>query len=191
MRTLILSAAVAAALVAAAPANAKDPAYVDDRSTPEALMQSFYNAVTRHEYARAWSYYADGQGVAPFPQFVRGYADTASVTVKFGEAAQEGAAGSTYWTLPVRLDAVSTRGKHAYFVGCYTIRLAQPLNQAAPPYQPMHIVDGQLRKAPPVAKNLAPPDCAPGGGPGAGPGGGLGGPMPRPGQGPGPGGISY
>src|SRR3569833_3951020 len=88
------------------PALAAQPDYLDDRSTPQAVISSFYNAVDRQEYARAWSYYEDGQGVATFDAFVKGYAKTASATVSFGQPAQEGAAGSTYWTLPVRLDAV-------------------------------------------------------------------------------------
>ena len=48
------------------PAHAAQPAYLDDRSTPEAVISSFYNAIDRQEYARAWSYYEDGQGVPAF-----------------------------------------------------------------------------------------------------------------------------
>ncbi len=68
--------------------------------------------------------------------------DTAAVVVTFGQSAQEGAAGSTYWTMPARLDATSTGGKHSYFAGCYTLRLANPANQAEPPFRPLHIVEG-------------------------------------------------
>jgi hypothetical protein len=147
------------ALVAlSAPALAQDePTYLDNRSTPEAVISSYFNAVNRHEYARAWSYYQDGEGVQPFDEFVKGYQDTSSVAVTFGQSAQEGAAGSTYWTLPVALDSLSASGKHAKFMGCYTLRLAQPLNQAEPPYRPLHIVEGHFKKA--TGAGFAPANC--------------------------------
>src|SRR3569832_598374 len=101
-------ATIAAVVVLASPATAAPPQYLDDRSTPEAVISSFYNAIGRQEYARAWSYYEDGQGVPAVDAFVKGYSATASVKVSFGQSAQEGAAGSTYWTLPVSLDAIDT-----------------------------------------------------------------------------------
>lgn len=145
----------------AAPALAASPGYLDDRSTPEAVVASFYNAIGRQEYTRAWSYYEDGQGVPAFKAFVSGYAKTASVTVSFGQSAQEGAAGSTYWTLPVSLDAIDTIGKHTYFSGCYTLRLANPAIQAEPPFRPLHIVEGHLNRADGASKKFAPANCNP------------------------------
>ena len=134
-------------LTLASPALAQDEApYLDDRSTPEAVIASFYNAIDRHEYARAWSYYQDGEGVAPFETFVKGYAETVSVDVQFGQMAQEGAAGSTYYEQPVYLDVTNSDGSHSKFGGCYTLRLAQPANQAEPPFRPLHIVSGKLKR---------------------------------------------
>src|SRR5690349_24652060 len=114
-------AAIAFAL-ATAPTLAAEPVYLDDRSTAVSVIQSFYNAISRKEYARSYSYYEDGQGVGPFAKFVAGYADTASVSIAFGQVGSEGAAGSTYYTVPVSLEAVSSAGKHSYFAGCYTLR---------------------------------------------------------------------
>ena len=34
-----------------------DAVYLDDRSTPAAVMLSYFNAINRHEYLRAYSYY--------------------------------------------------------------------------------------------------------------------------------------
>jgi hypothetical protein len=46
------------ALMTATPALAQDEAdYLDDRSTPEAVISSYYNAINRAEYARAYSYF--------------------------------------------------------------------------------------------------------------------------------------
>ncbi|MBN9305294.1 MAG: hypothetical protein BGO82_02285 [Devosia sp. 67-54] len=158
MRTLTL--ALLASLIAV-PALAAAPDYLDDRSTPEAVISSFYNAISRQEYARAWSYYQDGQGVPKFAAFVKGYQDTVAVKVSFGQSAQEGAAGSTYWTLPVSLDAVDRAGRHSYFSGCYTLRLANPAIQAAPPFRPLHIVEGHLNKTKGASPAFAPARCSP------------------------------
>lgn len=161
MSTLNHFSLIALLAAIASPAIAAQPAYLDDRSTPEAVISSFYNAITRQEYARAWSYYEDGQGVPAFAAFVTGYSKTASVQVSFGQSAQEGAAGSTYWSLPVSLDAIDTSGKHAYFSGCYTLRLANPAIQAEPPFRPLHIVEGHLSKAKGAGKSFAPAKCNP------------------------------
>src|SRR5687768_13074326 len=120
------------ALLLAAPAPAQDaPDYLDDRSTPETVISSYYNAINRAEYARAYSYF--GEDDAPnYEQWETGYSETSHVEVSFGQSAQEGAAGSTYWTLPVKLDVTTTNGQHSNFAGCYTLRLAQPAIQAPP-----------------------------------------------------------
>ncbi len=149
------------ALMAAPSFAAEPPAYLDDRSTPEAVISSFYNAIDRQEYARAWSYYQDGEGVPKFAEFVAGYDGTASVTVTFGQSAEEGAAGSIYWTLPVSLDALSTAGKHSYFSGCYTLRQVNPSMQSEPPFRPLHIVEGHLKSAKGTDQNFAPAKCDP------------------------------
>lgn len=146
------------AFLLVSPALAQDePAYTDDRSTPEAVISSYYNAINRAEYARAYSYF--GQSDAPdYDTWDTGYSGTAHVDVSFGQSAQEGAAGSTYWTLPVKLDVTATAGQHSYFAGCYTLRLAQPAIQS-PPFQPLHIVEGKLKKV--ESQSFAPADCGP------------------------------
>lgn len=144
----------------AVPAVAQDqPDYRDDRSTPQSVIESFYNAISRHEFARAWSYYEDGVGVASFNDFAKGYASTAAVSVNFGEAAEEGAAGSIYYTVPVSIDAVNDHDDHTYFSGCYTLRLVNPQMQEDPPFRPLHIVEGHLRKTSGFGAAFAPAKC--------------------------------
>jgi hypothetical protein len=152
MRTLL----AVIALGLSAPAFAQDePDYLDDRSTPEAVISSFYNAINRVEYARAYAYF--GQDDAPeYDSWEFGYSDTSHVEVSFGQSAQEGAAGSMYWTLPVKLDVTATEGQHSYFAGCYTLRLAQPAIQA-PPFEPLHIIEGKLKQV--DAQGFAPAKC--------------------------------
>jgi hypothetical protein len=135
-------------------AEANDP-YLDDRSTAEAVVRSYYNAINLHEYARAYSYF--GSGVAPaFDEWEAGYENTGRVDVTIGEVAQEGAAGSVYYTLPVALDVTPAGGgKHQSFSGCYQLRLVQPANQS-PPFEGIHIEKGDLKAADP---GVAPPKC--------------------------------
>lgn len=56
------------------------PARFDSTATPQETIRSYYNALSRHEYARAFGYIAvhDGRG---FASFMKGYEDTQAVTV--------------------------------------------------------------------------------------------------------------
>lgn len=119
-------------------------AYRDDRSTPVALIESLYNAVNRHEYLRAWSYFSEAPD---FETFEEGYRATKSVRLKLGEAVSEGAAGSIYSRVPTVIEASGTNGALAVFTGCYETRLVQPANQATPPFKPLQIVKATLRPA--------------------------------------------
>lgn len=146
-------------LLVGTPALAQDqPDYLDDRSTAGAVIQSFYNAIDRHEYARAFSYYDNGQGVEDYQSFADGYASTGHVEVTTGDAQGEGAAGSTYYTLPVSIEATQTDGSRQTFAGCYTLRLIQPTIQE-PPVKPMFIVSGNLHKASGYGEQYLPTDC--------------------------------
>lgn len=127
------------------PVRAQDmPDYRDDRSTPEAVVASLYNAVTRKEYLRAYSYFHPGADVPPLEAFAKGYAATASARVRSGTATSDGAAGSIFYALPVVVESVSTSGKSTVYAGCYELRLVQPAVQAMPPFQPLGIVKGKL-----------------------------------------------
>lgn len=150
------------------PAMAQEvPSYQDDRSSATALIQSLYNAIDRQEYLRAWSYYAantvasaeDEAAKTDYETFKKGYADTKYVTLLTGDESEEGAAGSTYYKVPVAIDAVDNAGKHSQFAGCYTLRLAQPTVQDAPPYQPLHIESGDLQPAKGELETILPKTC--------------------------------
>jgi hypothetical protein len=123
-----------------------DEPYMDNRSTPEAVIASYYNAINRREYARAFSYYGEGAAPSDYDRWVRGYEDTLTVEVSFGEIGEGGAAGSIYYDVPVKLDVETTEGQHRYFLGCYVVRLANPAIQGVP-FVPMHIEDASLRRS--------------------------------------------
>jgi hypothetical protein len=118
--------------------------YQDDRSSAESLIQSYYNAVNMKQYSRAYSYFESPP--PSFDSFAQGYADTASVQVITGDATGEGAAGSTYFRLPVTLIATMNDGSTQTFVGCYTARLVNPMIQTQPPFQPLSIYDANIQQ---------------------------------------------
>jgi hypothetical protein len=135
-----------------------DPAYLDDRSTAASLVRSFYNAVNSHQYARAYSYFGDNAAPEAYEDFAQGYADTQLVTVATGTAQSDGTAGSTYYTIPVAIDALSDGGGHKRFAGCYTTRLIDPDNED-PPVTPMFISAAKLHVAHGNINRLL-PDCS-------------------------------
>ena len=131
--------------------SAQCAAYLDDRSTPQALVTSYYNAINRHEYVRAYSYWQTPAGAPsrppPFPQFQQGYANTASVQLDIGTVGGDAGAGQLYYTVPVVLVARTTAGATQTFAGCYTLHLANPGIQAVPPFQPLGIQSASIRQA--------------------------------------------
>lgn len=156
-----VTAASAWTLAATVPAVAQDtapPAYLDDRSDGEALVRSLYNAIARKEYVRAYSYFGNAAGRADFATFAEGYEDTENVTLRFGDITEEGAAGSLYWSVPVAVSARSNEGARQVLTGCYTVRLAQPANQAEPPFEPLHIESAHLAVSETSLEEVV-PDC--------------------------------
>lgn len=145
-----------ALVVLSLPAVAQD-SYLDDRSTATSVINSFYNAVNRQEYLRAWSYY--DHPTVSFGQLKAGYKDTASVTLLTGPETADGAAGSTIYTVPVAIDAVDSSGQHTQFAGCYTLKLVQPALQGTPPFKPLSIEKGSLKAASGALDSILPKSC--------------------------------
>ncbi|MCQ8782414.1 hypothetical protein [Mangrovibrevibacter kandeliae] len=140
-------------------AASEGKAYRDDRSTPEALITSLYNAVNRKEYLRAWSYFSDTDDRPAFENFAKGYETTASVRLLLGETDSEGAAGSIYTQVPVAIEATADDGSVAVFTGCYLTRLVQPADQATPPFRPLQIEKAKLARSQQAFAD-ADPSCA-------------------------------
>lgn len=128
------------------PALAESDKFIDDRSSPERVLTSLYNAINRHEYLRAWSYFSEG-AVAPFEAFQEGYRHTAAVELRIGAIASEGTAGSIHSQVPVALRAKAIDGTVAVYVGCYLLTQVQPAVQETPPFRPISINSGTLRPA--------------------------------------------
>ncbi|MAQ38745.1 MULTISPECIES: hypothetical protein [Thioclava] len=144
------------ALVLSAQSAMAAPDYLDDRSSPSALIRSLYNAISLHHYARAWSYFADPEKNGDYADFAKGYADTAEASVTIGPVMSEGAAGSIYTTLGVIVSARTGDGTTENFGGCYVTRQVQPAIQE-PPFTPLQIVTGHLIARP--ADDAMPASC--------------------------------
>lgn len=142
--------------------------YLDDRSSAERLVESFYNAISRKEYARAWDYFGDAKPAKDFATFVKGFARTARVAALTGPVAADGAAGSTYFEVPVAIAAVDADGGSAIYAGCYTARLTSPQNQAEPPFRPLQLEKGKLAPAEGPLASALPAQCGDGPAPAAG-----------------------
>ncbi|WP_269582388.1 hypothetical protein [Roseibium sp. Sym1] len=139
---------LAVVLVTMDPAHvlANDWTYLDDRSTPQKLVESYYFAISNRYYAQAYGYFSENAAPADFDSWVNGYSDTSSVKVKFGPTAPDPGAGRIYWALPVAVSAEKTDGTKQVFTGCYKIHMANPGMQSDPPYQPMGIVSATLKE---------------------------------------------
>jgi hypothetical protein len=135
------------------------PDYRDDRSTPQALIESYYNAINRKEYARAYSYYSEEGREPDFKVFVKGYEKTKSVKVAVRKTDPDPGAGQIYWSLPIAIESESDDGKKEVYTGCYTIRLTNPGMQEEPPYKPMQIMTGSLTKSPLEIEKSVPESC--------------------------------
>lgn len=131
----------------AAQAQAEEQ-YMDNRSTPQKLIESFYNAINKKQYARAYRYYAaNGSTPKDFQTWADGYANTKHVSVKFGPTEPDPGAGQIYWALPVALSVLSTDGSEKVFTGCYEIHMTNPGIVTDPPHHPMGIENGHFKKS--------------------------------------------
>ncbi|RWM02369.1 DUF1176 domain-containing protein [Mesorhizobium sp.] len=162
MRRVLLAATAMFSLVGIGQsALAAEAPYLDDRSSAEAVVRSLYSAIGRHEFARAWGYYGDTKPAKDFNAFVKGYDNTDTVEVKTGAVSNEGAAGSTYYSVPVAIQATDKNGEAKVFAGCYTLRQVNAQIQE-PPFQPIFIDKGALKPSASNFEDAVPASCGDG-----------------------------
>jgi hypothetical protein len=112
-------------------------------------VRSYFNAINRHEYARAHSYWEPGAAASqlpPFEEFAGGYADTAWVDVILGEVQGDVGTGQLYWSVPVGIVAGAADGTITSFAGCYRAHLGRPQLQAVPPFHPMGFLSATVQE---------------------------------------------
>jgi hypothetical protein len=100
------------------------PPFYENRLEPIPTLKSYYNAINRKEYDRAYSYFEGSPNppatlVGPFAQFAAGYANTVRVDLAAGQPTTDAGAGNLYSTIPVVLTAFQKDGSRQVFAGCY------------------------------------------------------------------------
>lgn len=127
--------------------------FYEDRTSPAAMLQSYYNAINRKEYKRAYSYFTGSPNPAPdvappYDQFVKGYSDTANDTLLTGQYREDPGAGNIYANVPVALTATKTDGSKQVFYGCYTTHRVNDGISPNPDDVLWHINKATLKVAP-------------------------------------------
>jgi hypothetical protein len=145
--------------VATLGAASADEAYIDDRSSPGAVVRSLYSAINRGEYGRAWSYFHDAPA-ASIEKYAAGYENTERVEIVTGSPSEEGAMGSSYYELPVAIEATNRDGSVDVFAGCYSLRRGNLQTEAE--FQPLGIVKGALRRSDKIVTEALPRKCGDG-----------------------------
>jgi len=133
----------------AAPTAAAQPApRYENLQDPADLIASYYNAIIRKEYQRAYGYWESPPDGASLAQFAQGYADTAAVNAALRlPPDSEGAAGSVYASLPTVLLATHVDGSAQTFSGCYVARRVNP-QIAGQPDTPWRLYSATISPAP-------------------------------------------
>src|SRR6266566_2563348 len=80
----------------ATPTAAPEAAYLDDRSSAEQLIRSYYDAVSKRQYLRAYWYWEASTTLPPYDTFARGFTDTTSAQVELGTVGGSPGAGQLY-----------------------------------------------------------------------------------------------
>ncbi len=135
------------------------PTYLDNRSTPQSLVASYYNAINQKQYARAYGYFSHGVGPKAFQPWAAGYETTQHVAVKMGETYPDPGAGQVHWALPVALSVVATDGQRTVYAGCYHLSMTSASMQIEPPFVPLSIQSATLQKSSLAFAEAVPSSC--------------------------------
>ena len=148
------------ALLAALPAAAQDePPYLDDRSDGPALIRSYYNAIDRKEYARAYAYFGEAPPVARYEDFAQGYADTVGTELRLGPDQPDADMGGVTHHVGVVLRASHADGSQAVFSGCYQVRQPAWWKTDPPVFAPLFIGRAKLAPSGESFERALVPDC--------------------------------
>ncbi|HMM27213.1 MAG TPA: META domain-containing protein [Aggregatilineaceae bacterium] len=119
----------------------------EDRTNPVGLLASYYNAIARQEYERAYGYWETPPD--PYDVFASGFADTASVQVIVQPPARYGgAAGSIYAEIPTVLIAQHFDGEQLMYAGCFVTRRSNVQQPENPPDDAWHLYSADLTQVP-------------------------------------------
>jgi hypothetical protein len=105
------------------PVSSNLPAAYTKTDTPDELLTSYYNAISRKEYDRAYSYWREGsdQRAKDAKEFSYGFLASQKITAQFGNATTNGAAGTIYAEVPAIIFETTADGKDKAFCGKYVL----------------------------------------------------------------------
>jgi hypothetical protein len=133
------AAALALVVIAASPSATSIDAAVD-------VVRAYYSAVSRQDYRAAFALW---HGQRSYARFRRGYRQTVRATVTpIPPFESEGAAGSVYATVKVRVDALLRSGRQQHFAGSYTLRRVNGVPGSTAAQRRWHIVSAHLVPVP-------------------------------------------
>lgn len=152
MNTLANSSADSGVPTSSANTGQSATSAAPDRASPEAavaVIQRYYRAIDTGDYRDAYALWAQ-QGEASrqsFADFKRGFAHTRSTIVAVGKPGnQEGAAGSTYISIPVTVSAITDQGEQQHFAGTYQLRRVNDVDGVTDAQLHWHIRSATLRR---------------------------------------------
>ena len=137
-----------AAWFALAAADPVLPTPARERSVAAAVLivRKYYAAIQRHDYRAAYALWNGGRSLAAFR---RGYAQTVRVSVKpIPPFHVQGAAGSAYAEIRVRVDAMLRNGTRQHFVGIYMLRRVNDVDGSTASQRRWHIHSAYLKAVP-------------------------------------------
>ena len=113
-----------------------------------AWIQDYYRAINEHRYRDAYAHWERG-GLASgksLDEFRKGFVRTDRVEITVGTpGGVEGAAGSRYVEVPVRIAARTRDGARQNYSGSYTLRLSV-VDGATPEQRSWHIYSAAVRR---------------------------------------------
>jgi hypothetical protein len=121
-----------------------------DPDAAVAVIRNYYAAIDQQDYRRAYRLWGD-EGKASnqsFAGFTGGFAHTRHTSVDIGKPGLiEGAAGSSFITIPVSVSAVTDQGTRQRFTGSYVLRHVNDVPGATSAQRRWHITSASLKRA--------------------------------------------
>lgn len=125
----------------------------DDATGPVAMLVSYYDAVNRHDFARAYAYLRNP--ALGEPAFAAGYAGTVlAVPILRPASGIDAAAGNRRMVVAAVIEAVTVNGTRQRFAGCYSTWRAAEGVSADPADERWHIEEATI--APVAAADSVP-----------------------------------
>lgn len=122
----------------------QEPEY-ENLSSPVDLLASYYNAINRQEYRRAYGYWETPPD--PYNEFVRGFAETVNIQLIVQPPTRIGAAaGSRYVEIATVLIADHENGTQHTFAGCFITRKSNLRPPDIPSEDVWHLYDANLEE---------------------------------------------